>query len=65
MECTLFNDEAMKFSGTNHPTKNISKRELFGFLFHNPVSRASGVGYFNAVAIFTPVGTAFSAEAPK
>lgn len=62
VECSLCNNSSFTCFSDRRPTRNISKRELFGFLLFSPYSKTQLI-YFTAVSIFTPQG-GFSETAP-
>lgn len=57
--------EGQGYFADGRKTDKVSPREAFGFLFINPLGSGSrGVGFFSAVATFTPSPQAFSDTLP-
>lgn len=56
-----------KYFADGRPCKNVSKREVFGFLFYTPfyyTHNADYYNYYNGRVIFTPADGLFSSSPP-
>lgn len=64
LECGLFSGSWWRFS-SGISCGSVTAREIFNFLLFNPKHIDKYGLYFPAIAIFTPVGKAFSEAAPQ